>query len=178
VLDELTTGVDPHGRRDVWDLVERIRERGVTILLVTHLLEEAERLCDRVAVLDAGRVVALDTPAGLVRAAEGASTIRFRPTAAIDDSLLTAIPEVATVTHAGPTVRVTGTGELVHAVVAVLARHQIVAQDLRIEQATLDDAYLSLTRSPAPEPTGAGEATPQAKAPVKGSTADDETRRS
>ncbi|OHV41583.1 MULTISPECIES: ABC transporter ATP-binding protein [Pseudofrankia] len=178
VLDELTTGVDPHGRRDVWDLVERIRERGVTILLVTHLLEEAERLCDRVAVLDAGRVVALDTPAGLVRAAEGTSTIRFRPSAAIDDALLTAIPEVATVTHAGPTVRVTGKGELVHAVVAVLARHQIVAQDLRIEQATLDDAYLSLTRSPAPEPTGAGETTPQAQAQVEGSTADDETRRS
>ncbi|MDT3444442.1 ABC transporter ATP-binding protein [Pseudofrankia sp. BMG5.37] len=182
VLDELTTGVDPHGRRDVWDLVERIRDRGVTILLVTHLLEEAERLCDRVAVLDAGRIVALDTPAALARATEGTSTIRFRPSTPIDDSLLTAIPEVASVTHTGPTVRVTGTGELVHAVVVVLARHQIVAQDLRIEQATLDDAYLSLTSSPAPEPRDAGENTPQAKAPAKasaqGSTAGRKTRRS
>ncbi|WDZ87915.1 ABC transporter ATP-binding protein [Micromonospora cathayae] len=67
LLDELSTGLDPHGRREVWAVVERLRDRGVTILLVTHLMAEAERLCDRVAVIDAGRVVALDTPAALTR---------------------------------------------------------------------------------------------------------------
>lgn len=66
VLDELTTGLDPQARRDTWRLIERVRDRGVTIVLVTHLMEEAERLCDRLAVIDAGRVVAVDSPAGLV----------------------------------------------------------------------------------------------------------------
>lgn len=66
VLDELTTGLDPHARREVWRMIQGIRERGVTVLLVTHFMDEAERLCDRVAVIDAGRVVATDTPAGLV----------------------------------------------------------------------------------------------------------------
>src|SRR5689334_435796 len=66
ILDELTTGLDPQARRDTWDLIESIRGRGVTVLLVTHFMEEAERLCDRLAVIDRGRVAALDTPAGLV----------------------------------------------------------------------------------------------------------------
>ncbi|SCL40396.1 ABC-2 type transport system ATP-binding protein [Micromonospora pallida] len=67
ILDELTTGLDPHARQDTWAVVERLRERGVTVLLVTHLMAEAERLCDRVVVLDAGRVVALDTAAALTQ---------------------------------------------------------------------------------------------------------------
>lgn len=66
VLDELTTGLDPHARREVWRLIKGIRDRGVTVVLVTHFMEEAERLCDRVAVIDSGRVAAIDTPAGLV----------------------------------------------------------------------------------------------------------------
>ena len=65
VLDELTTGLDPHARRNAWEMVEAVRDSGVTVLLVTHFMEEAERLCDRVAIIDAGRVVALDTPAAL-----------------------------------------------------------------------------------------------------------------
>lgn len=66
VLDELTAGLDPHARREAWQLIRAVRDRGVTILLVTHFMDEAERLCDRIAVLDAGRVAAIDTPAGLV----------------------------------------------------------------------------------------------------------------
>jgi ABC-2 type transport system ATP-binding protein len=66
ILDELTTGLDPHARRDTWKLVEGVRESGVTVLLVTHFMDEAERLCDRVAVFDAGRVVATGTPAELL----------------------------------------------------------------------------------------------------------------
>jgi ABC-2 type transport system ATP-binding protein len=62
ILDELTTGLDPHARRDTWSLIERVRDRGVTVLLVTHFMDEAERLCDRVAIFDAGRVVATGTP--------------------------------------------------------------------------------------------------------------------
>ena len=82
VLDELTTGLDPQARRDTWALIEGIRDRGVTIVLVTHFMEEAERLCDRVALIDAGRVVALDTPAGLAervsRRSSGSSSGRPR----------------------------------------------------------------------------------------------------
>src|SRR5690606_675587 len=79
VLDELTTGLDPQARRETWELVERVRDSGVTIILVTHFMDEAERLCDRVAVIDTGRVVALDTPAGLIARAGGQQRIRFRP---------------------------------------------------------------------------------------------------
>jgi len=68
VLDELTTGLDPHARRDVWSLIERLKEDGLTVVLVTHFMDEVERLCDRVAVIHAGRVKALDTPANLAHA--------------------------------------------------------------------------------------------------------------
>jgi len=70
VLDELTTGLDPQARRDTWALIEGVRDRGTTIVLVTHFMEEAERLCDRIAVFDSGRIVALDTPAALAAGAD------------------------------------------------------------------------------------------------------------
>jgi len=145
VLDELTTGLDPQARRDTWALIERIREDGVTILLVTHFMEEAERLCDRLAVIDAGKVVPIDSPAGLVSTVDDTQRIRFRPSAPLDHALLTALPEVTDVTRAGSQVVVTGTGNLLHAVTSVLARNQVVAADLRVEQTTLDDAFVALT---------------------------------
>ncbi len=145
ILDELTTGLDPQARRDTWDLIESIRDRGVTVVLVTHFMEEAERLCDRLAVIDKGLVVALDTPAGLVEGTAVEQTIRFRPSAPFDDALLTALPEVGKVRRQGSRVEVVGTGNLLHAVSSVLAVHQIVAADLRVEQASLDDAFVRLT---------------------------------
>ncbi len=145
ILDELTTGLDPQARRDTWDLIERVRELGVTILLVTHFMEEAERLCDRLAVIDKGRVVALDSPAGLVSAVAPEQRIRFRPSAPLDDRLLTDLPQVTAVARSGSQVVVTGTGDVLHAVTSVLARNQIIAADLRLEQATLDDAFVELT---------------------------------
>jgi ABC-2 type transport system ATP-binding protein len=148
VLDELTTGLDPQARRDTWDLIEQVRARGVTIVLVTHFMEEAERLCDRLALIDSGRVVATDTPAGLVSRVEDEQRIRFRPSAELDDRLLTGLPEVKAVTRHGATVVVTGTGNLLHAVTSVLARNQIVAMELRVDQASLDDAFVALTGRP------------------------------
>ncbi|GAA2515602.1 ABC transporter ATP-binding protein [Winogradskya humida] len=145
VLDEVTTGLDPQARRDAWDLIERIRDRGVTILLVTHFMEEAERLCDRLAVIDAGRLVALDTPAGLVARVDGRQRVRFRPSAPLEHAVLTALPEVSSVERAGSQLVVTGTGNLLLAVTTALAREQIVAGDLRVEQTTLDDAFVALT---------------------------------
>ncbi|ROP42246.1 ABC transporter ATP-binding protein [Saccharothrix texasensis] len=145
VLDELTTGLDPQARRDTWSLVEQIRDAGVTVVLVTHFMEEAERLCDRIAVIDAGKLVAVDTPAGLVSRVDGEQRVRFRPTAPLDVRLLEELPEVSGVEKHGPQLVVTGTGNLLHAVTSVLARNQIVAADLRIEQAGLDDAFIRLT---------------------------------
>jgi ABC-2 type transport system ATP-binding protein len=145
VLDELTTGLDPQARRDTWALIERIRDDGVTILLVTHFMEEAERLCDRVALIDAGRVVAIDTPAGLADGANAEQRIRFRPSEAIEDALLASLPEVTGVARRGDQVVVTGRGDVLAAVTATLARHGVVARGLRVEQTGLEDAFVTLT---------------------------------
>lgn len=145
ILDELTTGLDPQARRDTWQLIERVRDRGVTILLVTHFMEEAERLCDRLALIDAGRMVALDTPAGIVSRVTAEQRVRFRPSQPFDEALLTSLAEVKRVSWQGTVMVVSGTGNLVHAVTSVLARHQIIANELRVEQANLDDAFVALT---------------------------------
>jgi ABC-2 type transport system ATP-binding protein len=145
ILDELTTGLDPQARRDAWESIEQIRRGGVTVVLVTHFMEEAERLCDRIAVIDAGRVVALDTPAELVAGLIGGQRLRFRPSIPFEDAVLTQLAEVESVRRSGPHVEVTGGGNLLHAVTSALARHQVVPGDLRLEQATLDDAFVALT---------------------------------
>ena len=144
-LDELTTGLDPQARRDTWALIEGVRDRGVTILLVTHFMEEAERLCDRVALIDAGRVVAMDTPAGLAGRVQADQRIQFLPSVPLDDALLTALPDVTSVTRRGDVVVVTGNSNALNAVTSVLARHQIVARQLRVDQASLEDAFIALT---------------------------------
>jgi ABC-2 type transport system ATP-binding protein len=145
ILDELTTGLDPQARRDTWQLIEDVRAGGVTVVLVTHFMEEAERLADRIALIDEGRVVALDTPAGIVSRVDAEQRLRFRPSAPIDDGLLSGLPEVRAVTRDGSTVVVAGTGNLIQAVMTALARQGVVANDLRIDQADLDDAFVALT---------------------------------
>ena len=145
ILDELTTGLDPQARRDTWVLIEQLRDRGVTIVLVTHFMEEAERLADRVALIDSGRLVALDTPAALVAQTNDEQRIRFRPSAPLDQALLADLEEVTGVTQVGDQIVVTGVGNVLHAVISVLARNQIIAEQLRVEQVTLDDAFLALT---------------------------------
>jgi ABC-2 type transport system ATP-binding protein len=145
ILDELTTGLDPQARRDTWELIEGVRARGVTIVLVTHFMEEAERLCDRVALIDAGRVVMVDTPAGLTERARIEQRIQFRPSRELDDELLTSLPDVSSVIRRGEMVIVNGNDNALSAVTAVLARNQIVAERLRVEQASLEDAFVELT---------------------------------
>ncbi|WP_432013087.1 ABC transporter ATP-binding protein [Streptomyces cucumeris] len=145
VFDELTTALDPHARRETWKLIEKVRAQDVTVLLVTHFMEEAERLCDRIAIIESGRVVALDTPSGLVSRVNEQQIIRFKPSVPLDDALLTALPEVDSVSRSRSQVTVTGKGNVVYAVISVLARNQIVANELRLEQASLDDAFVALT---------------------------------
>jgi ABC-2 type transport system ATP-binding protein len=117
----------------------------VTIVLVTHFMEEAERLCDRVALIDAGRVVMVDTPAGLTERAHIEQRIQFRPSTQMDNELLTSLPDVSSVTRRGDLVIVNGNNNALNAVTAVLARNQIVAERLRVEQASLEDAFVELT---------------------------------
>ncbi|WP_338700718.1 ABC transporter ATP-binding protein [Streptomyces sp. Q6] len=145
VLDELTTGLDPRSRRDTWALIEDVRDSGVTVLLVTHFMEEAQRLCDRIAVIDQGRVAALDTPAGLIRQAAGATVISFTPSAPLDERELAALPGLASTEHREGRVTLTGDDETVNAVLTLLARHRVTAHQLRVSDATLDDAFLDLT---------------------------------
>ena len=145
VLDELTTGLDPHARRETWGLVEQVRDTGVTVLLVTHFMEEAERLCDRLALIDHGRVVAVDTPEGLADRTGGGQRMRFRPSAPIEDADLLALPGVDSITRHGTQVELSGNARLVQDVTTLLARRQIIADGLRIEQASLDDAFVTLT---------------------------------
>ncbi|MEU0250003.1 ABC transporter ATP-binding protein [Streptomyces sp. NPDC006235] len=146
VLDELTTGLDPRARRDTWELIEDIRANGVTVLLVTHFMEEAQRLCDRIAVIDKGRVAALDTPAGLIRRSAGSTVISFTPSAPLDDRDLNALPALASVAHKDGRVTLSGTDETVNAVISLLARTRVTAHQLRVTDATLDDAFLDLTK--------------------------------
>ncbi|NUR86791.1 MAG: ABC transporter ATP-binding protein [Nonomuraea sp.] len=145
ILDELTTGLDPAARRDTWELVEQIRDSGVTIVLVTHFMEEAERLCDRLALIDDGKVVAVDSPTGLIERVATEQRLRFRPSAPVDRDALLALPEVSDVHATGDHLVVTGSGNLAQAVTLHLAQRSIVPNDLRIERATLDDAFLALT---------------------------------
>ncbi len=145
ILDELTTGLDPQARRDTWAAIEQIRAGGVTVVLVTHFMEEAQRLCDRIAVIDAGRVVATDTPAGLIAGLADGQRLSFRPPPSFDDALLTSLPQVTAVRRTGERVEVTGRGELLNVVTAALAAHRIVPAELRLDHATLDDAFVALT---------------------------------
>jgi ABC-2 type transport system ATP-binding protein len=154
IMDELTTGLDPAARHETWELIENVRDRGVTIVLVTHFMEEAERLCDRVALIDSGRVVAIDTPANLADGVETEQRIQFRPSVPLPENLLESLPDVTHVIHRGDVVVVTGNSNALNAVTSVLARNQIVARQLRVDQANLEDAFLALTGH-APEKEGA-----------------------
>jgi ABC-2 type transport system ATP-binding protein len=150
VLDELTTGLDPAARRGTWALIEDIRRQGVTIVLVSHFMEEAERLCDRVAIIEAGRVAAIGSPAGLAGRLGGEQRIHFRPSMPLAGRLLADLPEVTSVTRTGDTVVVTGTADALLAVTSALARHGVVAQGLRVEQPSLEDAFVAVTSGAGP----------------------------
>jgi ABC-2 type transport system ATP-binding protein len=145
VLDELTTGLDPQARRDTWELIETVRGRGVAIILVTHFMDEAERLCNRIAVVDRGKIIALDTPEGLAGRVRGGKRVRFRPSAAFDDGLLSGLPEMHSLEHEGDHVVVYGSGELVNTVILALARVGITAHDVAVEAPSLEDAFVDLT---------------------------------
>jgi ABC-2 type transport system ATP-binding protein len=145
-LDELTTGLDPQARRAIWDLVRGIRDRGKTVFLTTHLMEEAERLCDRVAILDHGRVIDIGTPAELVRRHCPERTVIVTTEDPTAREHFQMIPAVVSVDSQGHQITVRGLGdELVTEVIQCLGEHRIRVIDFRTETPTLEDVFLRLT---------------------------------
>jgi len=145
-LDELTTGLDPQARRSMWDLVRQLRQEGRTVFLTTHFMEEAERLCDRVAILDQGKLVALDRPEALVRSLGVETRIVFTQPADAPAVPWETVAGVHRVETSGDRVVVEGAGErFVSGVVLALEAVRIPFRDLRTEQPTLEDVFLRLT---------------------------------
>jgi len=143
-LDEMTTGLDPAARRVAWDLIQTIRNQGTTVVLVTHFMDEAEQLCDRVAVIDQGRIVALDTPQGLISAHGGDTRVIFS-TDHPDLSWLEQLAHVRSVTRRGSRVEVEGSGPMLMRVASALDEHGITPSDFRLDQPNLEDVFLKLT---------------------------------
>ena len=143
-LDEMTTGLDPAARHDAWDLIREIRERGTTVVLVTHFMEEAERLCDRLAIVDGGRVVAIDTPQGLIARYAGGVRVAFT-TDAEDLDWLRDTTDVAAVRRHGMRVEVEGGGAVLAHTAAALVAHGLAPPDLHVEAPTVEDVFLHIT---------------------------------
>jgi ABC-2 type transport system ATP-binding protein len=144
-LDEMTTGLDPAARRVAWELIEAIRARGTTIVLVTHFMDEAERLCDRIAVMQRGRLSDAGSPAELIERHAGSSRVRFS-TSGEPLEWLAVVPGVQRVERAGREVIVEGSGPLLAHTAAALVAHGLAPLDLRVERRSLEDAFLNLTQ--------------------------------
>jgi ABC-2 type transport system ATP-binding protein len=157
-LDEPTTGLDPQSRRQIWDLVEEFKATGRTILLTTHYMDEAERLCDRVAIVDHGRVIALDTPRELIASLGAEHVVEFRLTRAggngagdLTPDALRALEGVRAVRasggagHPGWELRVSELHRTVPALLSALAARDLHLAELRTHSATLEDVFVHLT---------------------------------
>lgn len=145
VLDELTTGLDPQARRHTWDLIKDIRDEGKTVVLVTHFMDEAEELCDRVAIIDHGSIVALDSPEALISRMPASQRVRFTATNGFTPDILMGLPPVTNVNYDGGTITVHGSGQLLASVVTTLDEHDIEPANLRSEDASLEDVFIHLT---------------------------------
>jgi ABC-2 type transport system ATP-binding protein len=146
-LDEPTTGLDPQARLSLWDIVEKFRDGGGTILLTTHYMEEAARLCDRVAIMDHGKVIALGTPAELIESLGADQVIEFRVASPVEDEALTNLPAVKRLLKRGDiyAATVSEIGLALPALLADIKRQQSEVVTLTTHQATLEDVFVSLT---------------------------------
>jgi len=145
-LDELTTGLDPQSRRAIWELVRGIRERGKTVFLTTHLMEEAERLCDRVAIIEHGRIIDMDTPARLVARHCPDRTVVLETEEASAEERFRALAGVEMVTRAGAQITIRGRGDdLVTEVIRCLSENRIRVTDFKTILPNLEDVFLKVT---------------------------------
>ena len=145
-LDELTTGLDPQARRKIWDLVRGIRERGKTVFLTTHLMEEAERLCDRVAIMDHGRIIDIDTPQALVSKYCPQRSVTVKTVDPHAHASLERIPRVTAVSQRDSQFTVSGSGDsFITDVIRCLSENRISVTDFRTETPNLEDVFLEIT---------------------------------
>jgi ABC-2 type transport system ATP-binding protein len=145
-LDELTTGLDPQARRAIWELIRGIRQRGKTVFLTTHLMEEAERLCDRVAIIDHGRIVDIGSPEALVQRHCPERTVILVSDDSTAAGRFQSIPQVQSVSRDGSQLTIRGQGRnLVTEVIQCVAEHRIGVVDFRTEIPTLEDVFLKVT---------------------------------
>ena len=146
-LDEPTTGLDPQARLKLWEIVEKFRSLGGTILLTTHYMEEAARLCDRVAIMDHGRVIAKGTPAELIRTLGADQIVEFRVKGELNSQVLSALPGVSGSRTRGVDylLSVSDAGAALHALLAELESQNVKLEALTTHQATLEDVFVSLT---------------------------------
>jgi ABC-2 type transport system ATP-binding protein len=169
-LDEPTTGLDPRARRAIWSVVERFRAEGGTVLITTHYMEEATALCDRIAIMDHGKIIALDTPRALVDGLGLVQFVEFEASAPLDPAALAALPVVASVERERERYRLRIDRSLgaLRAVLAELERQAVVPIGLSTHQATLDDVFLQLTgRGLAVDPAGDPNGAPATGSPVE-----------
>lgn len=143
-LDEMTTGLDPAARHVAWDLIQSIRDKGSTVMLVTHFMDEAEKICDRVAIINNGKIIDIDTPQGLIVKHTSEVRVIFS-TGQTELSWLQEIPYVNKFTRRGERVEIEGGGPVLPLVAAKLVEHDIIPTDLRMEQPNLEDVFLKLT---------------------------------
>ncbi|WP_238146667.1 ABC transporter ATP-binding protein [Ornithinimicrobium murale] len=151
ILDELTTGLDPQARRETWDLIEAVRDSGVTIVLVTHFMDEAERLCDRVVIIDDGRVIAQGTPGDLARGDHAGVTFRMRLPQPLDAALLVGIDSVTSMREVGRDLEVTGGATVLPDVIIALHSCGLVPEEVQTISPSLEDAFVALVGRPPQE---------------------------
>ena len=148
-LDEPTTGLDPQSRRQLWDIIDRFRSEGGTTVLTTHYMDEAERLCDRVAIVDHGKVIALGTPRELIASLGAGHVIEFALDGArdIDESMLAALPGVKSARRAGATwaLQVSAAHQTIPPLLEALQTRGIPLTDLSTHSPTLEDVFVTLT---------------------------------
>jgi ABC-2 type transport system ATP-binding protein len=145
-LDELTTGLDPQARRAIWELVRGIRARGKTVFLTTHLMEEAERLCDRVAIIEHGRIVDVDTPRRLIDKYCPDRSVVLTTEDLKAEQRFRSLALVVDVVRDGNEFTIHGRGDgFITEVIQCLAEHQLRVSDFRTAQPSLEDVFLTLT---------------------------------
>lgn len=144
-LDELTTGLDPQSRRATWELVTAIRDDGKTVIVISHYMDEVEELADRVAIIDHGQLIALDTPANLINELHGETKVHFTSSNGFEPNQLSGVAGVTSISQDNNRITVSGYGPLLARVAAALAQHNVAPADLRVDHSSLEDVFLALT---------------------------------
>lgn len=146
ILDEPTTGLDPHARRDMWKLVKQINEKGITVVITTHYMEEAEFLCNRVAIMDSGKILEIDEPRQLIERVSDTTQISFLTNTNIDQNIFSSIPEIKKIYHNYPKIIIELSSlDKISAVINILKEHKIKFSGFTVKTASLEDVYLKLT---------------------------------